>query len=72
MEISTIQKVRQPESTTRIVQRKLGKVPNNTESTTKLSYIRELCATLKQTLYKYETTNSIWTFYFSVQQFDRL
>jgi hypothetical protein len=37
-----MQKVRQPESTTRIIQQKIGKVPNNTTSTTKLSSIREL------------------------------
>ncbi len=30
-------------STARIVQQKLGKVPNNTKSTAKLSYIRKLC-----------------------------
>jgi hypothetical protein len=33
-------------STTRILQQKHGKVPNNTESTTKLSYIRELAEIL--------------------------
>jgi hypothetical protein len=39
-----MQKVRQPESTTRIIQQKFSKVPNNKTSTTKLSSIRELAA----------------------------
>jgi hypothetical protein len=41
-----MQKVRQPESTTRIIQQKTGKVPSNTTSTTKLSSIGELCLIL--------------------------
>lgn len=35
-------------STTRILQRKIGKVPKNTISTTKISYVRELTAIIKQ------------------------
>jgi hypothetical protein len=53
--LTTIQKVRQKISTTRILQNKLGKMPNNTKSTTnntvsttKLSYIRELVATARK------------------------
>jgi Abortive infection C-terminus len=47
LKISTIQKVRQTRSTTKIVQLKIGKAPKNTKSTTKLSYIRELPASVK-------------------------
>jgi hypothetical protein len=43
-----MQKVRQPESTTRIIQQKIGKVPNNTKNTTKLSSIRELAVILER------------------------
>ena len=48
--------------TTRIVQRKLGKVPNNTESTTKISFVKKLAATAKvdtsliSQLYKHNKT----------------
>lgn len=49
-------------STTIIVQRKIGKVPKNTISTTKISYIRELTVIIKQYKMNIALDTNIWIY----------